>query len=50
MMKNSYFHLALLIGLLCIVLPASAMTWYVDDGGEADFPRHSVRQSTRFVG
>jgi PKD repeat protein len=37
MMKNSYFHLALLIGLICIVLPTSAMTWYVDDGGKAEF-------------
>ncbi|CVK32651.1 exported protein of unknown function [Methanoculleus bourgensis] len=43
MMKNSYFHLALLIGLLCIVLPASAMTWYVDDGGEADF--HDIQSA-----
>ena len=37
--RNLHLALAILIGLLCIALPASAAnnTWYVDDSGDADF-------------
>ena len=29
--------LVILLGLLCLALPVSAATWYVDDDGDADF-------------